>query len=199
MNSDIITRHYSPSPQLDRVDLQLVLNAGEGEENFERGDTLQARIGELDMRGIDAGLVTGGVERDPSLVDVDLVPDMVSEPFDFLPRVVDVEQPDATRDGMPTARLIAAASTACSVQSPLRLSATSLAGAKATSKFLSLMFSNTQCSIFTALSQGERVSPIARAVRLLTSRIIARDHAVGTDELGIDLGRLPVRRHWGRS
>ena len=43
--------------QLDRVDLQLAQDAGHGQEGLEWGDAFEARVAELNVRGIDPGLV----------------------------------------------------------------------------------------------------------------------------------------------
>ncbi len=78
----------------------------------------------------------GRVDGDPAMIDEDLVPHVVAEAIE----VSTYTSPMTTREGTPAARHMAAVRTECSVQSPLRLWATSLAAANAVSKFLSVTF-----------------------------------------------------------
>ena len=83
---------------------------------------------------------------------------------------------------------MAATSTACSEQSPLRLRATSLAPAKPTPKFLSLMFWKTQRLMRWALAQGSTDAsrdPLRQAAH---AAVLAGDQHVGFQVLRVDLG-----------
>ena len=92
-----------------------------------------------------------------------------------------------TREGTPTARHMAAVRTECSVQSPVRLRATSPAAANATLKFLSRIFWATHRLIGAGLLP--RVFDAAGDPRgqAADPDVVAVDEGVGLEELGVDL------------
>ena len=67
------------SADLDRHDRHLAEHADDGQKCLERGDAVETRFGELDVDGVDLGLVIGSVDGHPAAVDVDLVPEVEAE------------------------------------------------------------------------------------------------------------------------
>ena len=92
-----------------------------------------------------------------------------------------------TLAGMPDARHMAAVKTACSVQSPDRLRATSLAAANPTVKFLSLMFLWTQCAILERFFPGVDDALGRLFGQPLHPQVAGRDQRIGARELRVDV------------
>ena len=75
--------------------MQLAHHAYDRHESLEWGDAFQARIEKLDMNGVNGRLVPGGVECDPALIDVNLIPHVEAKTIEL----VDIQQPDRDASG----------------------------------------------------------------------------------------------------